>query len=242
MTTTLTPRVSFTSAQAGNGGVTFARVLRSEWIKMTTLRSTLWSFALVVLASAGLAFLMAISYSTYGETMPAEQQRSTVVTAVTFGTFFGQLIIAVLGVLVISGEYATGMIKSTLTAVPRRLPALFAKTVVLFVTSFGVGLASALCSYAIVAPILSGEGIRASLTEPDVFMPLLASAFYLAIVAVFALGLGTIIRSSAGGIAAAVGLILILPLTFALAPVQWMAESVPYLLMSSGFADRKSVV
>ena len=158
MTTTLTPEAQYTSVHAGSGGVTFARVLNSEWIKLTTLRSTVWSYATVVLISVGLAFLMSISLNAeYVQDMPAEAQTSMLVQAATFGTFFGQLVVAVLGVLVISGEYMTGMIKSTLTAVPRRLPALFAKAVVLFVSSFVVGLVSAVGSYAIAAPILANN-------------------------------------------------------------------------------------
>lgn len=238
MTATLTPQAQYTSVHAGSGGVTFARVLNSEWIKLTTLRSTVWSYAAVVLLSVGLAFLMSISLDTgYAQSLPTEAHVGMLIQAATFGTFFSQLVIVVLGVLVISGEYMTGMIKSTLTAVPRRLPALFAKAVVLFVSSFVVGLVSAVASCAIAAPLLASKGIEANVTSPDVYVPLLASALYLACVSLFALGLGAIVRSSAGGIATAVSLVLILPLTFAIAGLQWMTDAAPYLMMNAGMSS-----
>ena len=238
MTTTLNRRITFTPTRPANTGVTFGRVLRSEWIKLTTVRSTIWSYVIVVLVSVGLAFLMSIGLNAeYAADMPAERQTSMIVQAATFGAFFGQLVIAVLGVLVISGEYTTGMIRSTLTAVPRRLPALLGKAVVLFVSSFVVGLVGALGAYAIAAPILAGKGIEASLTDPAVFMPILGSALYLAVVSVFALGIGAIVRSGAGGIATAVGLILLLPLTFAIARLDWMTDVAPYLLMNAGMSS-----
>ena len=115
---------------AATGRVTFPRVLRSEWIKLRSLRSTVWSFAIVIAVSAGLALLMGLGIPAADGAVPADTQTTLVLQASLFGVFFGQLVIAVLGVLVISGEYSTGMIRSTLTAVPRRLPALWAKAVV----------------------------------------------------------------------------------------------------------------
>ncbi len=222
---------------AGTSGLTFPRVLRSEWIKLRSLRSTVWSFAIVIAVSAGLALLISLGIPAAEGAVPAAQQRSIVLEASLFGVFFGQLVIAVLGVLVISGEYSTGMIRSTLTAVPRRLPALWAKALVLFVSSYVVGVIGSTLAFLVASPLLASKGFHASLFDGDVIMPILGSALYLAIVSVFALGLGAILRASAGGIAAALGAVLLLPIVFAIAPLQWMHDTAPYLMMNAGLSS-----
>jgi len=212
-------------------------IVRSEWIKLRSVRSTVWSYAIIVAVSLGIALLIAAT-STFGGDIPAESQTSIVLQASTFGIYFGQLVVGVLGVLVISGEYSTGMIRSTLTAVPKRIPALLAKALVLFVTTFVVGLVSVLGSFLVAAPILAGQGIEANLSDGSLYGNMALAALYLALVAVFSLGLGTVLRSSAGGIAAALGTILLLPtilqLIAGLTQAKWAADLMPYLLSNAG--------
>ena len=132
--------------------------IRTEWIKLRSVRSTVWSYALLVVFSLGLAAIMSASLDLQGadvSMVPAANQATFVAQASTFGVFFGQLIVAVLGVLTISGEYSTGMIRSTLAAVPNRLPALWAKSAVLFTTTVLVGLVSTVGSY-----LVSNAGIN----------------------------------------------------------------------------------
>ncbi|ASD23322.1 ABC transporter permease [Cryobacterium sp. LW097] len=217
-------------------GLSFGGELRSEWIKLRTVRSTIWSYATVIVISLGMAALMSAALPTEGGSLPAAVQTSMLAQAATFGVFFGQLVVAVLGVLAISGEYSTGMIRSSITAVPRRLPMLAAKAVVLFVCTFVVGLISTLGSYLVAAPILAGKEITASPTDPDLLLPLLGGALYLALVAVFALGVGAMLRSSAGGISAALGILLLLPIVLSMIPAQWLADLLPYLISNAGLA------
>jgi ABC-2 type transport system permease protein len=218
--------------------LTPAGVLHSEWIKLRSLRSTVWSFAIIVVVSLGMAVLLSATVDFGGQTPPEELQESIVLQAATFGLYFGQLIVAVLGVLVISGEYATGMIRSTLTAVPKRIPALAAKAVVLFVATFLVGLLSTFASLLVALPLLSANGVEAELSNANLFGNLVLAAVYLALVAVFALGVGTILRSSAGGIAAALGVILLLPTVLqviaGLTGADWASDLMPYLLSNAG--------
>lgn len=224
-------------AIAGRTNVSFPRIIRSEWIKLRSLRSTRWSFGIMVVLSLGLAALMAASAGFGSGQRSAAEQAAIMLQAATFGVFFGQMIVAVLGVLVISGEYSTGMIRSTLTAVPRRLPALWAKAIVLFVASFVVGLLSTIGAFLVASPFMATQQISASLFDSTVFLPLIGSAFYLGVVAVFGLGLGAILRSSAGGVAAALGLILLLPIVCLIAPIQWMHDTIPYLMMTAGLGS-----
>jgi ABC-2 type transport system permease protein len=223
------PNRTAPTALSGSG------IIRSEWIKLRSLRSTVWSYAIVVLVSVGLAVLMSATLTPEMlEIMADGEHAAMAAQTATFGVFFGQLVVAVLGVLVISGEYSTGMIRSTLTAVPRRLPTLWAKALVLFVATFVVGIISGVAAFLAAMPILSGLGVHASLFEPLVLQSLLGGALYLALVSVFALGIGTMLRSSAGGVAAALGIVLLLPIVFQMIPAQWAADVLPYLISQAG--------
>jgi ABC-2 type transport system permease protein len=239
MTTTLPasahPRASFVPR---GSGLSFAGILRSEWIKLRSLRSTMWSYAIVVLISVGMAALMSssLSFEARPAALSEAEQASFLLQASTFGIYFGQLVVAVLGVLVISGEYSTGMIKSTLTAAPRRLSTLWAKAAVLFTATYVVSLVGTLASFLVASPILAGKGIHGNLFDVDVIVPMLGGALYLALISVFALGIGAVLRSSAGGIAAALGALLVLPVIFQLIPAEWATDVLPYLVSNAGFA------
>ncbi|RLP83954.1 ABC transporter permease [Mycetocola lacteus] len=214
--------------------LSFGGLLNSEWIKLRTLRSTLWSFAIMILLSGGLGLLMASTIDTAGTGDFAMSPLNVVQAATSGSVMFGQLIAAVLGALVITGEYSTGMIRTTLTAAPKRLGAFIAKAVVLFISTGIVALVSAAASYLAVALILMGRGQSAPLFDGDVLPHVLGGALYVACVALFALGLGTLIRSGAGAIAGALGTILVLPLVLALVPVEWINNLRPFLLDAAG--------
>jgi ABC-2 type transport system permease protein len=192
-------------------------VVRSEWIKLRTLRSTWWCGAMIVALSVLFGLLIAGFINRDGAALPTAAQDGDLVAVVTIGTSFTQLIAAVLGVLVISGEYGTGMIRSTFTAVPTRLPAMLAKLAVLAVTIFVLGILAAVLTFAATAGILAGHGIAAHLGDPAVWMPVVGSAVYLALVAVLAFAVGALVRATAGGISVAIGLLLVLPILLSVA-------------------------
>ncbi|SIN73199.1 ABC transporter permease [Agromyces cerinus] len=238
--TTITPPLAHPSQRARSTSLSFGGVLRSEWIKLRSLRSTTWSYLIVIAISLGMALIMSLSMASGmnggadASSMPAADQVSLVMQSSVFGVFFGQLVAGVLGVLVISGEYTTGMIRSTLTAVPKRLPALAAKAVVLFVATFVIGLLANLGAFLVSSVVFAGIDVSASITDSAIYLPLLGGALYLALISVFALGVGTMIRSSAGGIAAVLGLILLVPTVLQMIPAEWAHDLIPYLLSSAG--------
>ena len=246
MSTTSAPSRSHAGAPepAQRGKLNFGGLLVSEWIKLTTVRSTVWSLAILVLISVGLGLLIATFLEAGdagaaggpgGPGSPADAAATDwALTSATAGMAMASLVAAILGALNITSEYSTGMIRSSLAAVPKRLPVLFAKAVVLALVTFGVGLITLFGTYLIVTPILEGKGFEAHLDDPQTVIALIGGAAYLAIVAVFSLGLGTIIRSGAGAIAAAVGVLLILPPLFVLVPLKWLQDLAPYLLSSAG--------
>lgn len=217
--------------------LTFGGVLRSEWIKLRSLRSTVWCYAILVFLTISLGLLFAATVSPFGPLDEASQQ-SYAVQAATLSLGFSQLVVCVLGALIITGEYGTGMIRSTLTAVPRRVPALAAKAIVFALVTFVVGLASVLATILVSAPLLAGSGVDVDLADPALWLALVGAAGFLALIGLLAFSLGAIIRHSAGGIAAALGLILVVPTVvqvFALITrADWVADAQAFLPSNAG--------
>jgi ABC-2 type transport system permease protein len=191
--------------------LSFGGILVSELIKLWTLRSTVWCCAIVLTLAFGIGLLASLTIGSGQSAIPNTEQQVQAVSAATIGILFSQLVLSVLGVLVISGEYGTGMIRSTLTAVPKRIPALLGKAIVLAVTSFALGLVTIYGAALLGLPFLSNSGIHTNFADPKLNLALLGGAAYLALIALMAFGIGAIIHSSAGGIATALGLLLVLP-------------------------------
>jgi len=217
MTTTTTPRTTGHAHTAGSG-VSFARVLRSEWIKLRSLRSTAWCFAVIVVLLIGFAALgAALSSAFVGTGSTPSQQQSIAVTIITFGSPFAQLVAAVLGALVITGEYGTGMVRSTFTAVPRRTAALVAKVVLVGTSTFVVSLVALAIALLVATPLLAGQDVDVDLGDGRLWASVVGAAAAIAFTAMIAFGLGAIIRNGAGGIAAAIGVVFVLPIIFGIA-------------------------
>jgi ABC-2 type transport system permease protein len=200
----------------------FTGILRSEWIKLTTLRSTIWTLAVLVLLQIGMGVVAANTlFIPEGAEASAEAATRYAVFAATIGVFLNQLVIAVLGVLVISGEYSTGQIRSTLAAVPSRVPVLLAKALVFGVTAFVISLASILLTYGATWFTIDSLAGPTSLADPAVLWPLIGAAGYLALVGLLAFAIGAIVRHTAAGIAVSVGLLLVIPTVLSLISADW---------------------
>ena len=216
MTTTTTPRPT-THAHTAGSGVSFGHVLRSEWIKLRSLRSTAWCFAVIVVLLIGFALLFGAFASGF-EGAPAtdEQQQSLAVSVATIGVPFAQLVAAVLGALVITGEYGTGMVRSTFAAVPRRTPALVAKVLLIGVTTFVVSALALAVALLVSTPLLSSSGVDTDLADGRIWLSMLGGAATIGFIAMIAFGLGAIIRNGAGAIASAIGIVFVLPIIFSI--------------------------
>lgn len=219
--------------------LSFLGQLRSEWIKLRSLRSTVWCYLLLVLGSAGFAGLMGLSTFVDGKLMQA-QQNEIFVQGATVGVLFTGLIAAILGVLAISGEYGTGMIRTTYTAAPGRLSAYAAKAIIVTVATFLVGLIAMIASAGIYLPFGTAAGISPELSDVNVLLPIVGGAVYLAGVALLAFALGSIVRSTAGGIAFAVGLLFVAPIAlnmaYGITQKPWAANLNAILPSSTGEA------
>jgi len=194
-------------------------VLASEWTKFRSVRSTYWTLLVAVVTPIGLSALVAVTLANVpGRGAPADPLLPGVLSQE-----YAVLAVGVLGVLMFSAEFSTGLIRTTFTAVPRRRAVLAAKAAVLGAITLVAGELVAFVSFALVQAVLSGKHLGVSLARPGVPGAVLATGLILFVVATMGLGLGAIVRHTAGGIAALVGLI-ILPAILALLPAPWGAR------------------
>ncbi|GAA2087461.1 ABC transporter permease [Kitasatospora saccharophila] len=219
--------------------VTFVRVLRSEWAKAWSLRST-W-----ITLGLGLFFLIAFgliaayqfkSRLTSGRQMDRDFADASALTLSLFGTNFAQLALGVLGVLIAAGEYSTGMIRSTLAAVPRRLPVLWAKALVYGAVALVLATVGVFVAFLCGSGILSGTRAALTLSDAGVVRGLFGAGLYLALVGVIGVALGMLLRSIAGGISVLVASLMLVPGLISLLPESWHSHISPYLPSSAGEA------
>ena len=212
-------------------------MLVSEWTKLRSVRSTAWSLAAAVAFTIGIAGLASAVVSHHFPQMNPHEQASFNPLDVTLaGVQLAQLAIGVLGVLVITAEYSTGMIRATMTAVPKRLPVLWGKATVFAVTTLALAVPSVLAAFFLAQTILSGRHISYAFGHPGVPRVVFGAALYLTAVALFGLGLGAIVRNTAGGIATFAGLMFVLPPLMNVLPSSWNAAASPYLPLQAGEA------
>jgi ABC-type transport system involved in multi-copper enzyme maturation permease subunit len=215
--------------------VTPARVVLSEWTKLRTLRSTVFSLLTAVLLLIGFSVLAASVIAANWPPPSAEDIRTFDPVGVSLaGRFFAQLALGVLGVLVVTGEYSTGMIRATLTAVPKRLPVLWAKVLVYGVTCLALSLVSVLVAFFVGQAILSSKDIEASFGDPGVARVVFGAAFYLTGVGLLGLGLGASLRNTAGAISALFGLLFVVPIVVHFLPASWNDAIAKYLPSNAG--------
>ncbi|MET9763254.1 ABC transporter permease [Streptomyces sp. NPDC006372] len=202
--------------------VTPARVLRSEWHKLWTLRSTWITLIVTSVLTAAMGAGLAAAYDGTGE-----GGMDTVLFAL-LGTQFAQINLGVLGVLATAGEYSTGQIRATMTAVPRRLPVLWSKAAVLAAIALPLTLATNLLTFPLAQSFLTGTGLSASFGDPGVLRALAGNAVGLTLLTVLALGIGALVRSVPAAIGVFIGLLMILPEVLAMLPYDVVDDAVRY--------------
>jgi ABC-2 type transport system permease protein len=212
----------------------FSGILRSELCKLRSVRSTFWTLLAAVVFNVGLAALLAIVLP--GRLSAHEQATIDSIRLSLGGLHLSQIAIGLLGVLVITSEYGTGMIRASLSAVPQRRLMLAAKTIVLAVTALVVGIASSFAAYFVFQVSLSGGGLRSEIGDPGVLRAMTGGGLYPAVLGLLGLGLGAIIRSSAGAVAALFGMLFVPQLVMTLLPQSWQDTVGPYLPMQAGTA------
>lgn len=217
--------------------VTQLRVIVSEWTKLRSVRSTSWSlFAATVLTIGFPILASAVISAHWGQRSPGERANFNPIDPALIGSQIAQLAIGVLGVLVISAEYSTGMIRASFTAVPKRLPVLWAKAIVFATVTFVLMLPAVLIAFFASQSILSRHHVNLAFSDPHVARAVIGAALYLTVIALFSLGLGAITRNTAGGIAAFAAILFVIPPLMNVLPASWNDAASRYLPGNAGRA------
>jgi ABC-2 type transport system permease protein len=262
MANTLAASPQLTALPPATGRAGLRGTLRSEFTKLTSVRSTYWTIAAVVIVSVGFAGIAGLAIANNIHNNPANKAGMDA-TQASLGAFFelGQLIIAVLGVLVITSEYSTGMIRTSLTAMPRRGTVYAAKLIVFGTVALIVSLITSFISFFVGQAAMSGSGVTASLfhsvTIPanaivngspnnvtfngtivispgTVLTAIIGTALFVTSVALIAFGLGAIIRHTAGAITSVIALMFIFPIILQLLPDTWRWDIIRFFPDAAG--------
>jgi ABC-type transport system involved in multi-copper enzyme maturation permease subunit len=244
--------------------VTQARTIVSEWIKFRSLRSTLWSILIALLISVGLGILFS---NLRGNDIASHGGFEPDQTALSLrGFYLAQLAVGVLGVLYVTGEYSTGMIRATLSAVPRRFPVWVAKIAVFAASIFAITVVAAFVAFLGGQAVLSAyhvhgsfvpgpnggvafssgsaatvHSLGVSISHPGSVRAIFGAAFYMVGVGLLGLGCGFIIRNAGGAIAALFGLLLVLPLLAQALPSSLQQHVSKFLPLLAGTAGMNTV-
>jgi len=196
----------------------FPDAVRAEWIKFWSVRSTTWSTVMLFVLGAGLTVLVC---ATSAEWLASGKADESPGSFVTWGMMFAQITAVVLGALIVTSEYGTGMIRATLAATPRRGTVLAAKALVLSSTLFVAGTVTAFAGYLGGNWFLADHGVGVALTDDGVLRSMVGSGLYLAVLGLFALGVGVLVRHTAAALSIVLALVFVVGTMVFLLPGAW---------------------
>ena len=228
MTAALAHPATFADAR-----VTQGRVLLSEWTKFRSLRSTVWTLLVAIVLTIGFAALFcAVTNAQWNKLDPGDRLSFNPVSTSLNGVAFSQLAIGVLGVLFMSGEYSTGMIRSSLTAVPRRFPVLWAKVGIFALVVGVLSIVTAFISFFLGQALLGTH--HGSLGDSGALRMVVGSGLYVTVAGIVAIALGGLMRNTAAGISTFVAVFFVLPPVLTLLPDNWTRHFAQYLPAAAG--------
>jgi hypothetical protein len=231
------------TASRTGGSYGFRTVARMEWQKLRTVRSTWYIVAIFAAGMTGLAMLV-LSHENYAQLSAAGRASFDPTHDAFLGLLLGQLLVGVLGVLAITAEFSSGMSRATFAVAPRRPLVLAAKAAVLGAVTLAAGEISAFAAFFAGQAMLKAPAPQATLGQPGVLRAVLMAGAYPALIALIGLGIGAIIRHTAGAICVLVGVLFVLPLLFLpLGPwVQDTAQKfLPHVMAANSLAAVKPV-
>jgi ABC-2 type transport system permease protein len=250
MATTAVPASRGTHAvrPAARGRAGLGGTLRSELTKIRSVRSTYWSLIALVVITIGISALFAFGHAQNFSGMPAfaqAHQRAQFISQATetslFGLILGQLVIAVLGALTITSEYSTGMVRTSLSVMPRRGVLFTAKAVVFGAIALVTGLVTSFASYFVGQAILSTQHINSTIGQPGVLRAVIGGGLFLAVCGLLSFGLGAVLRHTAGAITAAIGLLFVLFILSGFLPTNWADHIDKWIPFNAGGAIWENV-
>lgn len=229
------PRPAQPAVRQPGAGSTLPHVIRSEWTKLFSVRSTAWTLFAMLAATIGLGILACWGTNHSWSQMSAGDRLTFDPTALSLaGLTLGQLAIAVLGVMVVSSEYSTGGVRATFTTVPQRMKVLAAKTIVLTVVSLVTGWITCFAAFYAGQVWFSKRGVGAALSDPGVTRAVIGGGLYLGASALFGLAMGLLLRRTAGAVTVAIAMLLVVPPLMNLLPGTWGDVIVRYFTSNAG--------
>jgi hypothetical protein len=211
--------------------VGIAGTLRSELTKIRSVRSTYWTLILLVLSGVAWAVANCAGEAAHWPQMGPQDRLGFDPTQASIAglALLGQLIIVVLGALTLTAEYSTGMIRTSLTVMPRRGVLFGAKAALLTAVTLVVAVVTSFASFFIGQYLLRSTHVAASLSQPGVLRAVLGSALYIVLSGLFAFGIGAIVRNTAGAMTTAYGLLFLVPELAKALPSAWYNDVVRWL-------------
>lgn len=213
----------------------FGDVVLSEWTKFRSVRSTYWTYLVAIVLGIGLSALVsAISANHYHTDLTIRIGWNPVQRSLRPGWFLAQLAFSVLGVMTVSSEYSTGMIRTSLAAVPRRTRMILAKLLVFGVTALIIGEVIGFVAFSLGQALIHGEAPSASLGQHDVLRVVIGTGLYLLLMGLLGSALAILVRQAAAGIALVVGILFILPGIAEALPTSWAQPIEKYWPTNAG--------
>jgi ABC-2 type transport system permease protein len=223
VTTTTSSQVTLKSLPSSH--YSFVDLVKSEWTKIRTVRSTMWTIALTIVLGVGIGALVTAVTRSHWSSMNTFQRLTFDAPATSLiGLLFAQFSIGVLGVLAVSAEYSTGTIRATFSAAPNRSRVIAAKIVVFGVLSLIVAEFTSFVAFFLGQFLLSSPATHATLSSPGALRAVIGGGLFICLLGLLAMGLGIIIRHTAGAISAFVAVLLIVPLIVQALPYQLSAD------------------
>lgn len=217
------------------GRISITTVIRSEFTKLRSVRSTYWTLAILVVLTVGIGVLLcAVTAAHWSKASASSRASFDPVSTSLAGFFLGQLIISVLGALTITSEYSTGMIRTTLAAQPHRVLAFLGKAAAFVIVALVVGMLTSFASFFVGQALLSSTHIGVTLGDHDVLRAVLGGGLFLAGCGLLAFGVGVILRNTAGTITLVAGILFVLPIVANLLPSSWQDDVANWLPSNAG--------
>jgi ABC-2 type transport system permease protein len=217
--------------------VTQARVLHSEWTKFRSLRSTVWTLLVAAVLMIGIgALFSAVAANQFHTFSASNRAKFDPISTSLNGITFAQLAIGVLGVLMMTGEYSTGMIRASLTVVPRRLPVLWGKLLVFAGMVLGVSLVTSFVAFFLGQSLLDSHDLGVSISSPGALRSVIGAALYLTLAGLIGMAIGSLLRNTAAGISTFVGAFFVVPPLAQLLPSSISNHLTQYFPSNAGAA------
>ena len=236
MATTTAPALRLSALPPATGRAGLAGALRSEFTKLRSVRSTYWTLLAMVVVSVGIGAAISGGVSANWSQMSPGDRATFDATQVSLFAFFqlGQLVLAVLGALAITSEYSTGMIRTSLTAQPRRGAVYAAKAIVFAAVALVVSLVTSFIAFFLGQALLASTGASATLSDPNVLRAIIGSALFVTLVGLIAFAIGAIIRHTAGAITTIIAVMFVIPIITNFLPQNWHDDIVRFMPDSAG--------